>query len=1018
MGLSKALKDLLIPLWEAYRNARLAGGMMTNTVADFNYNFNTILKARIDALVSQEMENDQETRECRFLMRLSENGWTVGDMEFFAGLYEALDNMDPKDPKGLELLEELTNTKITTMDQRYDMFNKVGNVVAILQTNMQDSQKLVDLMNDAMSAVPTYGEYPEDKAYEKTLRQEGTFNSRVVVEKGRRLDIRKGLFLEAGYRQKRSDDEKQKSRDLGTYVMEEMSGEEIESTPLNYAQRTRSLRKTNRQAIKEVFGEEVFDEIDEVHQGTEEERTIPIHHALGNQLIKDGHEVLEFDLAGTGYMMPRREHQGQHGKESAKELTEEEIQGSLKDTYGEVVEDKNGKIYSGIRCKTRDYKLKDGTVINKTRFSIQGPNLVNIGDYSIENTRVYVKNLTKEYVMDLFDKWSRKEEEPRDIYVLISGHSRGAVSAGESVHYIQRWLDDYVEKNKKTHPEFKDYAERIKKVLLQRDAVPGAGTNIRLGKNDLRKIPNLNATVFCSMAQEHTDMAFPLQNVRGAQRIIISTTSHSMDLAEIDLSQRTRTEDGSAHQVGLYDAETGEYYRKSGISQMPEGVYITDERYNVVRLTSYSQLGKLVDSVYAGKPKQEGRVKALHKMVRNWFYDNNLTMSYKSEGEYEKAKDKALMQMEKVLANPSKRLRQVQSEIRKLDELMLSNASKGQVAAQNKKLIEACKAYMKKTKIPAVGDRAEKMDMVCDLLTFAQRENNYFAKGLDLASQKNKEGKNERLLEKEKERLEQEKQLKDYLTKLGKHFKTQLGKCDKAIGPKKTEEERKFLKKQNKAAEIGPDMSLQEVRQTLLDLGIYADRIIRANGASNAKEVIRLVSIAKAVYKDTEAVGKEFDKSTRYFGDLTPTVNERIAEREAKIEHLESVIKNGGKEPDEKQQAKERVEEAIRNEKRRFDALKRQGAAGKKPALGRNDLSLSAAKLVFLETIRDAEAQNGYANAKGVLAKLADHRLMEIAAVPIAERPGFEKLASTCTASQLKQQYDAMLQKPAKTLGM
>ncbi|MCR5282114.1 MAG: hypothetical protein K6E18_01990 [Lachnospiraceae bacterium] len=1013
MALSKALTDLLIPLWEAYRNARLSGGMMTNTVADFNYNFKTILQARIDALVSQEKEQDQEMRECRFMLRLNENGWTVGDMEFFAKLYETIDNLEPKDEKGLALLEELSQKKITTRDERADCMSMVGNYVSTLQSRLKDPAPLVTSMNEVLSADLTYGEYPEDKDFEKILRKEGTFSSRVVVEKGKRLDARKGLFLEAGYRQKRSEDNKQKSRDLDTYVMEELSDTEIESVPLNYAQKVLNLKTTNRQAIKEVFGEEIFDEIDEKHIGTEEERTIRIHHALGNQLIKDGHSVLEFDLAGTGYMMPRREHQGQHGKESAKELTAEEIQGSLKDTYGEVVEDKNGKIYPGIRCKAQDYKLKDGAIVNKTRFSIQGPNLVNIGDYSIENTRVYVKNLTKEYLVDLFDKWSRKEEEPRDIYVLISGHSRGAVSAGESVHYIQKWLDEYVSKHEKKNPECRDYANRIKKVLLQRDAVPGAGTNIRLGKNDLRKIPNLNATVFCSMAQEHTDMAFPLQQVRGAQRIIISTTSHSMDLAEIDLSQRTRAEDGSAHQVGLYDAETGEFYRKSGISQMPEGVYITDERYNVIRLTSYSQLGKLVDSVYAGKPKQEGRVSALHKMVRNWFYDNNLTMSFKTEGEYEKAKDKALMQMEKLMGTSSKRLRQIQGEIRKLDELLISDASREQVAAQNKKLIEACRAYMKKTDIPAVGARAEKMDMVCDLLTFAQRENNYFEKGLDRSPVKPKEGRNERQLEKEKERLEQEKQLRTYIERLGKGFQSQLEKCSNMIGDKRTGAENAVLAQLKKAAQIQPDQPLSQIRQTLLELGGCADTTIRANESSNARRTIRLVSIAKHLRGDVESVGTEFDKRTRYYGDMDGTINERISEREAKIAHLESVIENGGKEP-EKLQARQRVEEAIRNEKRRFDALKRQAAAGQKPALGRNNLAMSAAKLVFLETIRDAEAQNGYANAKGVMAKLADHRLLEIAALPIAERPGFAKLAGTCQASQLKEKYDALIQKPAK----
>ena len=77
------------------------------------------------------------------------------------------------------------------------------------------------------------------------------------------------------------------------------------------------------------------------------------------------------------------------------------------------------------------------------------------------------------------------------------------------------------------------------------------------------------------------------------------------------------------------------YYRGSGIAEMPEGVYIADDRNNVVRITSYSQVGKLVSAVHEGASKgmQTGRVGVIHEMVRDWFVDNTLSISYQSETE-------------------------------------------------------------------------------------------------------------------------------------------------------------------------------------------------------------------------------------------------------------------------------------------------------------------------------------------------------------------------------------------------
>ena len=150
--------------------------------------------------------------------------------------------------------------------------------------------------------------------------------------------------------------------------------------------------------------------------------------------------------------------------------------------------------------------------------------------------------------------------------------------AGESIKLIAKWLKSYTGKNIDNNPDKNAYAEKVKYDLVLRDPVPGFITKLFHKKNDLRKVPNLNATVFCSMTQEHWDFTFPLQNVRGAKRLIIGTMGHNMDLAQIDHSQVNQTKDANPHRAGFYDAETGEMFRGSGINQMPDGVYIAEEK--------------------------------------------------------------------------------------------------------------------------------------------------------------------------------------------------------------------------------------------------------------------------------------------------------------------------------------------------------------------------------------------------------------------------------------------------------
>ena len=111
--------------------------------------------------------------------------------------------------------------------------------------------------------------------------------------------------------------------------MTEMSDDALEHIEFNFGQKQRGIVKTNRQAIKEVFGEEIYDDIDEAHKGTKEERKVTIHHAKGNKDLRGGADVLEFDLAGSGFDEARKEYRGQHGNKNVFNISEEERQRSI-----------------------------------------------------------------------------------------------------------------------------------------------------------------------------------------------------------------------------------------------------------------------------------------------------------------------------------------------------------------------------------------------------------------------------------------------------------------------------------------------------------------------------------------------------------------------------------------------------------------------------------------------------------------------------------------------------------------
>ena len=87
----------------------------------------------------------------------------------------------------------------------------------------------------------------------------------------------------------------------------------------------------------------------------------------------------------------------------------------------------------------------------------------------------------------------------------------------------------------------------------------------------------------------------------------------------------------------------------------------------------------------------------------------------------------------KILRSGGKRMEPVKAELEKLRELKQKDPTKEELIEQHKKLIEACRTYMKETKtMPPSGNSAYKLGLIGDTLSFTMRENNQLTKELSI----------------------------------------------------------------------------------------------------------------------------------------------------------------------------------------------------------------------------------------------------------------------------------------------
>ena len=916
--ITDSLWGILAQFTSIYSSNRLNDTLTINDVKKMSDVCQMSLMERMDTLRRAGRGDDIEVKECEFLYKALRRGWVVGDLEMLSALFEfyySPNNLVDPDNRiaGQSFLDELTNTDIKTVASRYVLLNKMVGVV-FANGVTPDVEELNRLINKSMSADLAFLEYPEDEDFLEIFKNKGKINSNQQMDKGKPAENYSMLKNMAKSNNSLSDAEKNAIRGKNDYVMDRLSDEQLEMYNIHQGHVHNNITKSTRQALKEVFGDQIYDDIDEIHKGKMEDRKVNIHHARGyNQLLKK-EEVIEIDFAGSGFRENRREYLGEHGKAFTDKTISDE--NTITRQYGTKVKKKNSNSYfSHLRSKDTTVEFEDGTKMTKTRFSIAGPTpdlwikpgALNVGEYSIENTRGYGRDFVADFLKPIFERWMAGEE-PHDVHIDVSGHSRGGVAAGESVKLMQKWVKDYIIKN----PEAKGFDEYVQYDLLLRDPVAGVGTNVFHGSNDLRECKNLNTTLFCSMAQEHTNFAFPLQYVRGAKRIIIGTTEHSVELGNIDTTQFNQVGDGKAHQAGLYDAETGEYYRRSGINELPDGVYIADDRFNLIRVTSYSQIGKVIAAVY-GEETPQGRVENIHKMVRDWFLDNSLKMSFTDEKAHKKARTENTKNEDRILNHSNSRLRNVKNAILALRNLKNNkNATKEMMVKQNNVLIAACREYMEKTTIPNEGDSEYRMNLVSDVLSYTMKETNYLK--LQIQKQKmpnavipldekikkhkerleNKEGALERKIMNENVRLAKEEGILDLMESTAKTCKSIIENLkDTRKGKSNSVEYNSMMRALKIGMKLGKNTSINDFRmvlnqiQTTADVYSYTHDLligpITDDGIARINSARYLSSFSRYVKR------MEAEKS-KYLPDKQLKMKERLKTRTLHIEELK--VKN------------------------------------------------------------------------------------------------------------------------------
>ena len=410
--------------------------------------------------------------------------------------------------------------------------------------------------------------------------------------------------------QKRLSKEKKDAiRQKKIYKVKKLTKEQVENNEryITGKMRIRSIKD----AINEVMPE-AYNGMDKVLTDQEaEEMELELEHSVGSKYIDMGHDVIEFDVAGSGFDEFRKEHEGFRGTHKHDR--------NNKDTLYDQKLDEKGYLWKNERQKA--VQTENGErLCTKTRYSIAGPGSLNgFGDFSIEATRKRIRDMGAEHLKKIFDQWQKDEEAQKtpDYHVInfmVRGHSRGAVGAGHGAMMLKYWVQQ-------NYPQYIDYVHFD---LIQYDPVPGKDVEILEGgkdeveKFDVKSYQGVNkgevtiggekmapleassgTTVVYSMVNQanakHEKLFSPLE-VKHAKTLILMPETHNVGLESrnIDTTQADNEQTEQAHGMAYIDARTKKVYRGSGLNELAGGVYVMDENHIMVKVDSLAQLKNIL----------------------------------------------------------------------------------------------------------------------------------------------------------------------------------------------------------------------------------------------------------------------------------------------------------------------------------------------------------------------------------------------------------------------------------------
>ncbi len=388
-----------------------------------------------------------------------------------------------------------------------------------------------------------------------------------------------------------SDQNLQDLRNKDTYEHEVEQVKQIEGS-VNY---NSTHISSMRQAINEVMPQNQYRNLQLIQTSLDKrDRTKKLHHSLGTRLLRENHDVVEFDIAGSGTYNFRKYHNGYHGNLKTKH-TEEQRQrqlgehlnvgeagselytfwGKIKRFFGNIFGIKTPPLWirrkktsitaDKVKENARNMGMTHGLDTRKfqdrqkIRYNVAGPlggvvGFANVGEYSIQNTRQRILDMGKAFLTQRFTQWIHDGDNAdfHNIDLMFKGHSRGGVGSVQGAMMLKRWIHD-------NYPQYEGY---VIFHITQHDPVAGIGSNWggfekinhvdkkngnKKGEADItidgQKMRTLGesaeSTVFYSMNTSYSRSLFAPQEVMNAKRVILVPFNHGVHNTwdNVDFSQ-------------------------------------------------------------------------------------------------------------------------------------------------------------------------------------------------------------------------------------------------------------------------------------------------------------------------------------------------------------------------------------------------------------------------------------------------------------------------------------------------